>query len=99
MRNLTKADRIRGEKLKDMGCIVCLFFHDVYTPSGIHHIDGQTKVGCHKLTLPLCGRHHQIPSNTKAWISRHGDGRHAFEKKYCKESVLLKIVNRMIANE
>ena len=97
MRNLTKADKARGEKLRDLGCIVCHNFNaSGFTPAGIHHIDGQTKPGCHQLTLPLCSNHHQIPSNAKQWISRHGDGRAAFENAYGSEQLMLDQVNRLI---
>ena len=96
MRNLTKVDSDRGQKLMDLGCIVCLEFNDCFTPCGIHHLDGQTKEGCHQLTIGLCGNHHQIPSNTNQWISRHGDGKAAFEREYHSESFLLHRTNRLI---
>ncbi len=97
MRALTKADRERGDKLRELGCIVCLD-SGVFTPPAIHHIDGQTKPGCHDLTIPLCGCHHQLKNNDKpqVWISRHGDGRAAFEEAYGSEYSMLAEVNRLI---
>ena len=91
MRALTKADRERGDKMRELGCIVCLVYLDTYTPPAIHHIDGKTKPGCHDLTIPLCGNHHQYKDNSKIprWISRHGDGRAAFEERYDAEEQLL----------
>ena len=62
-------------------------------------MEGQTKPGCHQLTIPLCGPHHQIPSNNGEWVSRHGDGRKAFEREYGSEQELLEITNRMIGYE
>lgn len=84
--------------LRDMGCIICNNVHGVYTEPAIHHIDGKTKAGCHDLTIPLCPKHHQYKDNEKPprWISRHGDGRGAFEKEYGTEQELLEQVNRMI---
>lgn len=97
MRALTKADRERGDKLRELGCIVCLD-DETYTPPAIHHIKGQAKPGCHDWTIPLCAKHHQHKDNQKPqrWISRHGDGRAAFEDAYGAESALLLEVNRLI---
>lgn len=101
MRHLTVADEARGDKLRDLGCIVCLNVHYVFTEPAIHHIDGKTKPGCHDLTIPLCGKHHQIKCNEKisgrkVWISLHGDGRKAFAERYGTELELLDQVNEMI---
>ena len=101
MRALTKADKERGDKIRQMGCVVCELFNDVFTPTAIHHMDGQTKEGCHDLTIGLCDKHHQHKDNEKPqrWISRHGDGRAAFEKAYGPESQLLEYVNGYIQCE
>jgi hypothetical protein len=95
MRALTKADKIRGVKLRDMGCIVCLNEHEVFTPTAIHHLDGQTKEGCHQLTIPLCEFHHQTKSNDGKWFAFHGQKVH-FEKAYGTEQELLEQVNGLI---
>ena len=96
MRALTKADKARGQKMIDFGCVVCQKFDGIYTPPAIHHIDGKTKPGCHDLTIPLCHPHHQMSSNDGQWVSRHGDGRAAFEEAYGNESELLEYTNEMI---
>ena len=96
MRTPTKADKERKQKLEDLGCIVCLKFMKVFTPPAIHHIDGQTKEGCHQLTIPLCGPHHQISSNIWEWVSLHGDGKKAFAQAYGTEQELLKLTNELI---
>lgn len=98
MRSYTKADKERGVKLRDLGCIVCLLEGLGETPPAIHHIDGKTKPGCHQKTLGLCKNHHQIKDNEKPqrWISRHGDGRHAFEEAYGDEYWLLEQTNQLI---
>lgn len=100
MRCLTKADRKRGDKLRELGCIICLNVMGVHTPPAIHHIDGQTKKGCHDLTIPLCPNHHQIKANSNEvapWVSLHGDGRAAFESAYGTERELLAQVDRLIS--
>ena len=104
-RNYTLKDKERADKLRELGCIVCLNTRTIHTPPAIHHIDGQTKPGCHQLTLPLCGRHHQIKCNNAAdlpaflesWVSLHGDGRAAFTEAYGSERELLEQVNELIA--
>ena len=95
-KHYTTEDRERANKLRDLGCVVCLYYLNTFTPPAIHHIDGQTKKGCHQNTIPLCPKHHQEKSNTGQWISRHGDGRAAFEDAYGTEQELLERVNGLI---
>lgn len=96
-RNYTTKDTERADKMRELGCIVCYHYLNVFTPTAIHHIDGQTKEGCHQLTIPLCPNHHQIKSNVQQWCSRHGDGRAAFEEAYDSEQNLLELTNELIA--
>jgi len=93
-RSATKSEVERFDKMRDLGCIVCLNEKGIYTPPAIHHIDGQTKEGCHLLTIPLCQWHHQY--KTAGEVSRHGDGRKAFEKAYGTEQELLEQVNNAL---
>ncbi len=97
MRSLTVADTARGKMLRELGCIVCLRHLELFTPPEIHHIDGKTKPDCHQKTLGLCTPHHRIKSNVQQWISRHGDGRAAFEKAYGTEQELLELTNELIS--
>jgi len=73
------ADKMRRGILTEFGCVVCQKFLGVESPPSIHHIDGKTKVGCHQLTIPLCGPHHQtggegvaIHHNKAAWVKNYG---------------------------
>jgi hypothetical protein len=77
--------------IREIGCIVCRDHYYQHTPAAVHHIDGKTKPGAHLLTIPLCSRHHQYRDNHKPprWISRHGDGRKAFEREYGTEMAML----------
>jgi len=91
-RALTKPEKDRFRKLSEYGCIVCQKYLGVDSPPAINHIDGKTKVGCHQLTIPLCGPHHQtggegvaIHHNKAAWV-----------KKYGTEWELLEYVNERI---
>ena len=90
-------------KVGELGCIVCRLFHDVYdSPASIHHCEGRTKKGAHFKILPLCAKHHQMPSNTGEWATRHGGGKHcgkyAFEEAYRPESELMEIVERLVSD-
>lgn len=82
-------------------CIVCAEFHGVPdTPAEIHHIDGQRKPGAHLRTLSLCTRHHRHKDNhtPPMWVSRHGDGRAAFENRYASEWELYELQQRAVAH-
>ena len=73
-----------------LGCIVCEKYYWVYTHASPHHMDGKTKPGAHYKVIPLCGRHHQVADTQKPkrWVSRHGDGKRAFEAEYGTEQEL-----------
>jgi hypothetical protein len=76
-------------------CIVCDMYHDVSdSPAEYHHIDGKTKPDAHLNGIALCPQHHRNKDNNKnpRWVSRHGDGRAAFELAYMPEMELLKIM-------
>lgn len=78
--------------LEQMPCIVCDMFHEAAdTPAEIHHLNGQTAPCCHLQSIALCDKHHRRPDNQKPkrWISRHGDGKAAFEARYLPEHELL----------
>lgn len=57
--NPTKADKQYWDRLASLGCIACLLDGHINTHVSIHHINGRTTKGCHRLVLPLCDRHHQ----------------------------------------
>ena len=98
MRSLNKADKERGNKLRELGCIVCLNELGIFTEPAIHHLDGKTKEGCHQLTIPLCPPHHQYKDNIKPplWFAFH-DNKTAFQKAYGTEQELLEQVNGLIS--
>ena len=80
-----------------IGCIVCRN-QGIDTPHVTpHHIEGRVKPGAHYKVIPLCGNHHQVGDSQKRWVSRHADGKAAFEKAYGKEIDLyhqcLEIIN------
>jgi len=91
-RTLTKADKERFVKLAGLGCCVCQKYYGVYSPAAIHHLEGKTKPGAHKLTIPLCGNHHQ---NGGYGVALHA-GKKEFERRYETEYELLEYVNGLI---
>lgn len=58
-RAVTAEEKALWSRLAALGCCACLK-EGVFEPDvSIHHVDGRTKPGCHKLVLPLCASHHQ----------------------------------------
>ena len=88
-RQPTKAERQHMDRICQLGCVVCRKDMDVFSPAEVHHITGKTTPDAHMKTIALCSRHHRIKSNDGAWVSRHGDGRSAFEARYGRENDLL----------
>lgn len=79
-------------KVQQIPCIICeIYFAITDTPAEVHHLGGQTAPGAHFDSISLCARHHRVKSNhnPQRWISRHGDGRFAFEARYQSEDSLL----------
>lgn len=68
-----------------LGCIVCRIHYGVYTEASPHHCFGRTRDGAHYLTIPLCGRHHQIPG--EGYETRHHN-KARFESTYGTEEEL-----------
>lgn len=68
------------DALGALPCIACLMHGIVAVEISLHHIDGRTKPGAHKLVLPLCKWHHQYaaPIEIRAihpWlVPVHADG-------------------------
>ena len=102
-RTPTKAEKIWLDMVSQVGCVVCImlcdrpdFFGTGYCE--IHHIDGSVGDECHMHTLGLCTRHHRTADNfaSPRWISRHGDGRVAFENYYVTETEVLKMQHSLV---
>ena len=78
----------------EFGCVVCHRELGVFTPAAIHHLQGKTKPGAHKLSIGLCARHHQIPG--QGYVSRHGDSKTQFEAAYGSELELLEFLREIL---
>lgn len=85
-RAVTAEEKVFWTRLaNEVGCIACLLEGRRNTYVSIHHADGRTKPGCHKLVLPLCGPHHQDDGTA---IAIHPD-KARFEAKYGTQEELL----------
>lgn len=79
----------------ELGCIVCLKFHQVKTPCAVHHIvEGSRRVG-HMFTIGLCDPGHHQNTQTSQKISRHPDKKR-FEKSYGSEYELLEYTQKIL---
>jgi hypothetical protein len=83
------------DAVQELGCVVCLKFHQVRTPAAVHHIvEGSRRLG-HFYTIPLCDPGHHQNSPTPQKISRHPN-KARFEKKYGSEYELLEYVQTIL---
>lgn len=81
--------------IAELGCCVCMKFHQVHTPPAVHHIvEGGRRLG-HFYTIPLCDPGHHQNSATWEKISRH-PYKARFEKKYGTEYELLEYVQDLL---
>lgn len=92
-RHKTKADKAWLDAITQLGCIVCWQEFQVYTPAMPHHLEGVTKPGCHKLTIPLCDGHHQ---NGGYGVAFHATGRKTWEAKFGTERELLQLTRSIL---
>lgn len=81
-----------------LGCIVCLEYHQVYSPPEIHHTDGKTKEGAHFKILGLCYNHHRAGQDNEHFTSRHPNKKR-FEKRYGTEQELMEKTRERIECE
>lgn len=81
--------RLWDRMAQEVGCIACLLDGHPNTYVSIHHIDGRTKLDCHKEVLPLCAPHHQQDdSDMMCRIAVHPN-KARFEARYGSQYELL----------
>lgn len=104
----TKAESVRFDKLKALGCVACRLDgngRDGMEPQIHHFLSGNKRIG-HAATVPLCYWHHNglpydgVPSEW--FLKTLGPSFHkhtrAFRAKYGQDADLLALVNSMIDN-
>ena len=74
---------------REVGCIACRLDNRLNSHVSIHHIDGRTKPGAHKLVLPLCAPHHQHDDTDPAGRIGVHPWKKRFETKYGTQLELL----------
>lgn len=95
-RAVTPEEKALWDKLAGLGCIACAKDGHYNPHVSIHHIDGRTKPGCHKLVLPLCAGHHQDGTGAPGLIAVH-PWKARFEKTYGSQLELLANCMELIA--
>lgn len=94
-RKPNEKERRLWNKLAGIGCIACRI-DGIHNPIvSIHHIDGRTKEGCHRLVLPLCAGHHQQGCGAPFMIAVHPH-KARFERAYGDQRELNAILLRVV---
>lgn len=93
---MRKAEAQFQDAVRQLGCIVCRLFHNVFSPCEIHHmLSGGRRMG-QLFVLGLCFLHHRSGRDDDEVVSRdHNQSR--FEKRYGTEKTLLEKTQQMIA--
>ena len=82
------------QRVRGIGCVVCLHLIGERTPASIHHVESIRDALSEYAIVPLCHEHHQGKTGV------HGLSRRGFEAKYkLTEIDLLAMVNRELDNE
>lgn len=77
------------DAIGSLGCLACAKDGHVNPWISLHHIDGRTKPGAHKLVIGLCAGHHQDGTGTDpAMIAVH-PYKARFEARYGTQLELL----------
>jgi len=88
-RPVTAEEQVFWDHLAGLGCIACMKDGVYQSLVSIHHVDGRTKPGCHKLVLPLCAGHHQDGTGeNKSLIAVH-PWKARFEARYGTQEELM----------
>lgn len=106
---INQADRLRFERLIDLGCICCWKMEVVYGYSRpeIHHLVEGYRLG-HQYTIPLCSWHHRgepmeldMPKSHAEMLFGYNlhDNKKGFIREFGTERQLLEEVNKWLEGE
>lgn len=103
---MTKSDRQRYDRLARIGCIAHRKLGLPWTPAEMHHIDGRTKPGANKRTIPLSPWFHRAvppagmrPSEARELLGPSlATDKAAFVARFGTERQLLAEVDALIAS-
>lgn len=94
---MTKNQKLFQDRVRALGCIVCLGQGED-SPAEIHHLlRGSRRIG-EDSVLGLCRIHHRGQINTAETVSRH-PWRREFEARYGTEAELLEKTQQLIGGE
>lgn len=95
-RAVTADEKDFWSRLASLGCIACMKDGNLNPHVSIHHCDGRTKPGCHKLVLPLCAPHHQRDdADPMQRIAIHPD-KARFEARYGTQTELMALCAHLL---
>jgi hypothetical protein len=86
---VTAEEKALWSRLAALGCIACMKDGVFNTYVSIHHVDGRTKPGCHKLVLPLCAPHHQQDDTDPVGRIAVHPNKARFERRYGSQVELI----------
>lgn len=85
----TAEEQVFMNAIASLGCLACAKDGITNPWISLHHIDGRTKPGAHKLVIGLCASHHQQDdSDPMRRLSVHGH-KAQFEARYGTQYELL----------
>lgn len=92
--------RLWDRMASEIGCIACrVAGRSTSDYVSIHHIDGRTKKGCHRMVLPLCaGCHQQGTGTDKSLVAVHPN-KARFEQLYGTQLELLALAHSILGIE
>lgn len=77
------------DAIGSLGCLACAKDGHVNPWISLHHIDGRTKPGAHKLVIGLCAGHHQDGTGADPSMIAVHPYKARFEAKYGTQLELL----------
>jgi hypothetical protein len=93
---VNKAELEYHNKVREIGCIVCKIFLQVFSHCDVHHLVSGSRRKGHMEAIGLCPTHHRSGLNNVHVVSRH-PWKREFESRYGTEEGLLIITRGLIA--
>lgn len=88
-RSVNAEEKLLWDRLaNEVGCIACRLDGRRNHHVSIHHINGRTKPGAHRMVLPLCAGHHQDGTGAPGLVAVH-PWKARFERIYGSQYALL----------
>jgi hypothetical protein len=96
-RAVTPEEKLLWDRMaNEIGCVACMKDGNFNKYVSIHHVDGRTKPGCHKLVLPLCAPHHQQDDTDPAGRIAVHPNKARFERMYGTQEELMALCAELL---